>query len=85
MPLIGFKCKKCEHTETKMFASNEIKGIKNKQPCPKCGAVDSFVRQLGAPASASKMTMDNGVQSKAVEVYSNIVELNEDRAKKGKQ
>lgn len=84
MPLITFKCRECDHSENKMFSTSELKNVKNKQPCPKCGAVSSFVRQLGAPATVSKLTVDNGVQAKAVEIYKDIVELNEERGKKGR-
>lgn len=85
MPLIRFLCSACDHEENKMVAPKEIKDLKNKQPCPKCGAVDSFVRQLGSPNSSIKMTMDNGIQARAVEVPKDIVEQIEDRNKRGRR
>lgn len=39
-------------------------------------------KQLSAPSSSSKVTVDNGVQARAVEVNPDIVEINEQRANK---
>jgi hypothetical protein len=37
---------------------------------------------LSAPSSTSKITVDNGVQARAVEINPDIIEINEARANK---
>lgn len=39
-------------------------------------------KQLSAPSSTSKITIDNGVQARAVEVNPEIIRINHDRANK---
>jgi hypothetical protein len=54
--------------------------IPSEKKCSACGG-DSK-RTLSAPASTSKISVDNGSQSRAVEIVPNIIELNEERRKK---
>lgn len=82
MPLIEYKCKNCGLIKNKLVQSKEVKGVSSKETCPKCGAEDSLIRQLGGAASASKMVIDNGAMAKSVEVLTNIVEINQERSSK---
>lgn len=82
MPLIEYKCKKCGLIKNKLVQSKDMKGLVSKETCPSCGAEGSLIRQLGAAASSSKMTIDNGAMAKSVEVLTNIVELNQERSQK---
>ncbi len=81
MPLISFKCKFCGLSQNKMVQSKELKGLVSKQDCPFCGGEKTFIRQIGAAASATKMVIDNGIMAKSVETLTDIIEINEERSK----
>lgn len=76
MPRILYICNKCKKSNKKFFKSSTE--IQNKINCD-CGG--EFERQLSSPSQRSKMVIDNGVQSKAVELDREIVEIIEDREK----
>jgi hypothetical protein len=78
MPLVKYLCldKECNTSFPIFYKSG--KDVKESAPCKKCGKESK--RLLSAPTSSSKITIDNG-QARAVEVNSNIVELQEDRIK----
>jgi hypothetical protein len=57
-----------------------LASLKNNEACPVCNK-ETFTRQLGAPASASKFTVDNGLQRKSVEINQHIIEDNIKRSK----
>lgn len=78
MPMIRYCCKNCANNFSIMYRS--VKDIKTPVPCKKCGG--EAVRQLSAPASASVVRVDNGVQAKAVEVNFAIIESNKEMSKK---
>lgn len=79
MPLINFECDNCECKTlvTKYF--NKVSDVPSALVCPKCGC--RMDRTLGAPSQASKFTIDNGLQAKAVEVIDKIWEMNEEASK----
>lgn len=77
MPLIHYLCI-CDYSATKFF--RKAKDAPSSFPCAKCGKEQK--KQLSAPSSSSKITVDNGVQSRAVEILPNIIELNEERSSK---
>jgi DNA-directed RNA polymerase subunit RPC12/RpoP len=76
MPMIKYVCK-CGNEKSKFF-SNTNK-ILDSIKCEKCG--EEIVRTLSSPSQRSKITVDNGVQAKAVELDRQIVEIIEDREK----
>ena len=41
-----------------------------------CGCGNEYKKQLSAPSNSSKISIDNGIQAKAVEVDLNIIESN---------
>lgn len=77
MPLLHYICNDCGFS---------LKKILRKAPfpstliCEKCNG--SMIKELSAPSQSSKITVDNGVQARAVEIMPNIVEINEERSKK---
>lgn len=77
MPLIYYVCE-CGHSK-----KNFVRSAKKAQAslvCDKCAK--AMNRTLSAPSSASKISVDNGVQAKRVEIDPNIVEINEARSNK---
>ena len=82
MPRILYTCvdKKCNKVDAYLLKVNEISSEKR---CRACKGVAK--RTLAAPASTSKISIDNGFQSKSVEIVPNIIELNEERRNKEKR
>jgi DNA-directed RNA polymerase subunit RPC12/RpoP len=76
MPRILYLCLKCNEETKKFYRSSN--NILNKIDC-KCGG--ELLRQLSSPNQRSKIVVDNGVQTKAVEIDREIVEIIEDREK----
>ena len=74
MPRVPYSCSECSKTLKKFYKTS--KEIKKKIEC-ECGG--ELKRQLSSPSQKSTMVIDNGVQAKAVEVNTNIVEIVEDR------
>lgn len=77
MPLIHYLCE-CKSCINKFH--RQAKEAPSSIKCEKCGG--NMKKQLSAPSSSSKVTVDNGVQARAVEVNPDIVEINEQRANK---
>jgi len=76
MPLIFYLCG-CGKSKSKFFRI--AKEAPTSFQCD-CGA--DFKKQLSAPSNASKITVDNGVQGRAVEVDLNIIQSNLDNSMK---
>lgn len=77
MPMINYACK-CGHTFKKIF--RKATGIPSTLICEKCN--DSMTRRLSAPSSSSRISVDNGVQARAVEIAPDVIETMEERSKK---
>lgn len=77
MPLMAYACS-CKHVVKKYYRL--VAQAPATVICELCGL--DMKKQLSAPTSGSKITVDNGVQAKAVEIIPNIVELNEERSNK---
>lgn len=77
MPIIVYACE-CTHVIKKFV--RQVKNIPASFLCEKCGK--DMKKQLSSPNSVSKITVDNGVQARAVEIVPNIIELMEERSKK---
>lgn len=80
MPMIRYRCtgEKCGHSFTKLVRKGP--DALPELACVKCG--ENSKRVLGAPASASKIVVDNGLQARSVEIYPDIEDINYDRARK---
>jgi hypothetical protein len=80
MPMIRYTCtdEKCGHTFTKLIRKgpDALPDIE----CEKCKG--KARRTLSSPASASKITVDNGIQARAVEIYPDIEQINREMASK---
>ena len=77
MPLITYACE-CAHSEKKFFRRSA--DAPPVIPCKMCNRV--MKKSLSSPSSSSKITVDNGVQARAVEITPNIIEINQERASK---
>lgn len=77
MPIIAYSCE-CGTVMKKFHRT--AKDAPSLLSCTKCGKESK--RILSAPSSVSKITIDNGVQARAVEVNPDIVEINEERSRK---
>lgn len=77
MPMIWYVCHECGFN---------LKKILRKPPypstliCEKCNG--SMTKELSAPTQSSKISIDNGLQARAVEITPDIIEINEARSKK---
>jgi len=80
MPLIAYKCSSCGLLKSKLVNSKDIASLKNSEACPFCNK-ETFIRQLGAPATTSKITIDNGFQQKSVDINPHVIEDNIKRSK----
>lgn len=79
--LIAFSCNnsKCHNSITKFFKT--FKDVPSFLDCGACG-VGKLERQLSAPTTKSTVIIDNGNQDRAVEVNSEIIQQEEQRALK---
>lgn len=77
MPLLCYVCE-CKHSVSKFF--RQPKDGPAILACPICGK--DMKKSLSSPTSSSKITVDNGVQAKAVEIIPDIISINEERSKK---
>lgn len=77
MPMINYACE-CGHSAKKIFRRAE--GITSTILCEKCGK--EMTKLLSAPTQSSKISIDNGVQARRVEVSPDIIEVMEERSKK---
>jgi hypothetical protein len=78
MPLIVYACK-CGNIDKKF--TRQAKDALASFLCPNC-KVDQMKKQLSSPSSSSKITVDNGVQARAVEITPDIIEINKARSEK---
>lgn len=78
MPLIAYACL-CGHTAKKFF--RQVAKAPAVFLCEYCNK-ENMKKQLSAPNSTSKITIDNGVQARAVEVNPDIIAINQERANK---
>lgn len=76
MPIIAYACED-KHVSKKYH--RQAKEAPVSLTC-ECGKVSK--RQLSMPSSASKVTIDNGFQSRAVEVNMDVIESNKERSTK---
>lgn len=76
MPIIPYSCE-CGNIIKKFVRS--VRDLPVSRPCNRCGK--ELKRELRGPSSLSKITVDNGVQARAVEIVPDIVEINEERSK----
>lgn len=58
----------------------QAKNVPASFVCPKCNS--DMKKMLSSPSSSSKITVDNGVQARAVEISPDIIEINKARAEK---
>jgi hypothetical protein len=79
MPRILYLCS-CGITTPYYLTIEKITPFKTCSSCQK-----EAKRVLSGPASLNKITVDNGVSAKAVEIIPNILELNEERRKNEKK
>jgi len=77
MPLINFECTKCGGCKNKFV---KVKDIQNTDICG-CGG--EMKRMLKAPSQMSVMTVDNGVQDRAVVVSQTVVDKEREKVEKG--
>lgn len=77
MPLLSYVCE-CKHSVSKFF--RRATDGPSLLACPICGK--DMKKSLSSPTSSSKITVDNGVQAKAVEITPDIVEINQARSSK---
>ena len=81
MPSIKYVCSS-DTCKKEFFSFYPLKStISDVKSCPSCGS--SSKRQLGSSAVKSVFTVDNGYQTRAVELDLNVIESNKDRSKKG--
>lgn len=78
MPLFVYACK-CGNIEKKY--TRQVKDAPVSFLCPNC-KIDQMKKQLSSPSSSSKITVDNGVQARSVEISPDIIEINKARSEK---
>jgi len=77
MPLFHYVCE-CNHSVSKFH--RQVASAPALITCEKCGK--DAKKTLKAPASVSKVIVDNGFQARAVEVNPEIIEINKARSEK---
>lgn len=82
MPMIQYVCNNpdCSNQIDKFFSST--KQIKPFLDCGECGT-GKLEKQLGAPNSHKTQIVDNGLQSKQVELMDSVLEKEQERMYKG--
>ena len=78
MPLIAYACE-CGNIAKKM--TRQAKDAPAFFICTKCN-IGKMKKQLSSPSSSSKITIDNGVQARSVEIMPDIIEINKARSEK---
>ena len=81
MPMIKYKCQAPECGAFFNLIVKNMKEIQNSYSCKECGSFSK--RILSSPDSSSKIVVGRETQARQVEIYPNIVELRNERAKKG--
>lgn len=77
MPLIAYSCD-CGHILKKYF--RQVIDAPAVFACNKCEK--EMKKTLSSPSNSSKITVDNGIQARAVEITPDIVEINQERSNK---
>lgn len=77
MPLIHYACKECGFLIKKLFRKSPFPST---LICEKCNG--SMTKELSAPTQSSKISVDNGLQARRVEISPDIIETNEARSNK---
>lgn len=78
MPIIAYLCS-CGQVAKKFY--RQVKEAPAAFLCEHCNSAD-MKRQMSAPNSASKISVDNGVQARAVEINPDIIAINKERSEK---
>jgi hypothetical protein len=78
MPLIAYVCS-CGHSTKKLV--RQVKDAPALLLCEHCNT-ENMKKTLSAPSSTSKISVDNGVQARAVEINPDIIAINHERANK---
>lgn len=79
MPMISYKCTSCHNCFGVL-----VQNAKTAEPhyaCKKCGSLSK--KTLSAPNSSSKIIVGAENQARAVEIYPDVIELNQERSKNG--
>jgi hypothetical protein len=77
MPLISYICE-CKNSTSKYYRQ-----AKESPACLLCGVCGKDMKKsLSAPSTSSKISVDNGVQARAVEIDPNIIAINRERSEK---
>ena len=78
--MIRYKCQDpgCDASFTKLFRKGP--DVLVEVQCKRCSGVAK--RILSSPASVSKISIDNGVQARAVEIYPDVEEIMTARSNK---
>jgi len=77
MPIFAYQCSE-GHVDKKFHRQ-----VSQAPACIVCKTCKKEAKKiLSAPSSGSKITVDNGVQARAVEIVPNIIELNHEKSNK---
>jgi hypothetical protein len=74
MPLIHYLCK-CKKAQSKFYRIG-----KDAPSGLDCACGETMKKQLSSPSSTSVLTVDNGHQSKSVEVNLEVIKSNEENS-----
>ena len=77
MPLIRYACD-CGFSTNKFFKRGG--DAPKSLACEKCP--NELKKKLSGPSLASKITIDNGVQGRAIEIQMDVIEANKENSKK---
>ena len=77
MPLIAYLCE-CKNSQIKYH--RQVKDVPAFIICDKCGM--NAKKCLSSPSSSSKITIDNGLMTKSIEVDPDIIAINKARSEK---
>lgn len=78
MPIFAYECADC-NLIYKIYHRSVQSALLSIE-CEKCKK--QIKKLLSAPSNSSKITIDNGVQARSVEIIPNIIELNKERSEK---
>jgi len=77
MPMIVYTCEN-KHSVSKFFRS--AKDAPSESTCAKCDR--TALKKLSGPNYVSKVTIDNGVMARSVEIIPSILEINQAKSEK---
>jgi len=81
MPLIKYQCQACGEVFSRLYRGDEE--IKKTTPCAIVGCEGKALKLLGAPKSMSTQVIDNGGNTRPVEVSHSVVDAERDKIEKG--